>query len=527
MLGFVPIFILLGAAIAGIILQFVPRGTGVAWFASVLFAISAWGMVIILRTRLPLPFAGQYWISLGIKSLIPAFQINIITWPFALTICSLVAGVLLVSSARIGLDSSPREWVGILLVGIFGYLGVIASNILTAIFVMGFIDVVEIVILLYSPSGNSETQSQLKVILWRIIGLTLFLVAYGWQYALSERSDEWLTLQTGPVHLILFACAIRLGLFPTLGLSGVPRTSENGFYVLRSLIASMMVFAIIVQLPFFTFSAIWKIVILVYLLITATSAAIVVAVNQNHGLLLSGWQIAAGSLICAAYVLGYSPADIALSTSIITLGAILFLEYPINLFSRVLGFTALIGFSGLPFTPNILGFSGFGLSRDFPGILFLIPVTLLLFSSIRILLTKKSIENTAAERWTGILSPAGLIIPIISVWVVFLNGIPGNNLFQVSIPALLAVFVCIGLLVITKFNIIDLKFITANLFRKLSDLVYSLSAIIEIIRKSLKTAIQFPFILVINLFEGEGGILWAALSLILIMTIVRSMGLVP
>lgn len=527
MLSFIPVFILLGAAIVVIVLQYVPRGTGLAWFASVLFAVAAWVTVIILRTRLPLSFTGQYWITLGIKNLIPAFQMDIITWPFVLTVCSLVAGVLLVSSARIGLDSTSREWAGILLVGSLGYLGVTASNILTAMFVLGSIDLAEIAVLLFSPNGNTDTQSELKYILWRISGLTLFLVAYGWQFSLSGLSDEWRTLQTGPVYLMLAACVIRLGLQPIPALSGSPRSSQNGLYVLRNLVGSLTVYAIIIQLPYYPVASIWKIVILVYLLITAFSSSIMITRNQNTRELLTSWQIAAGSLVCAVYVLGYSSAGIALSISLIILGAILSLGYPINIFSRILGFLALLGFSGLPFTPNVSGFSGFGLTREFPGVIFLIPVTVMLFVSIRVLLRKPTIENALAEQWTGILSPIGLVLPIITSWVIFLNGAPGQPIFQISIPALLAVFVCMGLFVIIKLNIFDFHLLAKKVFGKFPTWKPSYTSLFEIGRNSLGTAVQSPFNFITNLFEGEGGVLWSVLSLLLIITVIRTLGLTP
>jgi hypothetical protein len=452
---------------------------------------------------------------------------DIITWPFVLAICSLVVCVLFVSSARIGLDSTPGEWVGILLVGSLGYLAVTASNILTTMLVLGFLDIVEFAILLFSQTEKNHMDSELRVFIWRISGLTIFLAAFGWQFSLTGLSGDWRVLQTGPVYLMLAACAIRIGLVPTILLRSSPRLSQNGLASISSLVGFLTVFAIIIQLPYHPFISIWKVIILIYLFVTAFSASIKSLRSPNSNDPIIDLQITAGSLIFASYILGFSSAGIALSISFVTLGTILLLEYPISIFSKVLGFLALIGFSGLPFTPNITGFLGFGLSRDFPGVIFIIPVTVFLFSSIRILFRKTTIENPLAERWTGILSPIGLVFPIITSWIVFLNSIPGQSLFQISIPAMLAVFICIALFVNIRFAIFDFYAMINKIFGFFPVLNPSYTLIIVGIRKTLITSIQVPVNIIRTLFEGDGGVLWSVLSLVLIITVIRTLGFTP
>ncbi|HEX7557392.1 MAG TPA: hypothetical protein VF338_12255, partial [Leptolinea sp.] len=505
MLGFVPIFLLLGAAIAVAILQFVPRGAGIAWIVAVLVSIVAWVMVIVMRSRLPFSFAGQFWINLGFKDLLPAFQIDIINWPFVLSICGIVAGALITSSFRIGLDSSNAEWAAVLAFGALAIFGCIASNILTILFILGFVDLLELALIFFSKYEEDSVSSNLKFMIWHIASLIIFVAAYGWQMSLTGTADDWNSIQLGPGFLIFAGCIIRLGLIPFFNLIGNPKKTPDGLYVTRNLTGFLIVISLILQLPFHPIESQWKPIILVLLLITAIAASYRIARNEKRLNQIVMWQVLIGSLISSEYILGYSGGGIFLAITIVSLYLILNLNYPVSAFSKTLGIISLVSLSGLPFTPNSTGFSGFGWIGGFPGFTFLFPIIFIFYSSIRQILEKKNPENPLAERWSSIIAPAGLIIPVITPWVVSLFWQPETHGLQISTPALIVTFAGLGLFLIWQLKLFDFERITKIIGPKYLVLSNKSFSFITDISFSVDELVHTPFNFITNLFEGDGG----------------------
>jgi hypothetical protein len=203
------------------------------------------------------------------------------------------------------------------------------------------------------------------------------------------------------------------------------------------------------------------------------------------------------------------------------------LDYPNNKLSKILGVLAVITFSGLPYTPNVAGLNAFGLSLDFPAAIFIIPVAFLLFSSIRILFEKNFVVNPNAEKWTNILAPVGFVFTIFSSWInfVFGFGTQGGNL--ISIAGLLASFICMGLFVNNRFNLIDFSVIRDRMNQSLPNILLTSGNRFYSVINVTKSLFVVPIQFISNLFEGEGGVLWSVLSLVLIITVIRTLGLTP
>ncbi len=90
----------------------------------------------------------------------------------------------------------------------------------------------------------------------------------------------------------------------------------------------------------------------------------------------------------------------------------------------------LLGLSGLPFTPNDNGLAGFGMVGSFPGFLFLFPLIFLFYSLVRAILEKEDLDNPMREQWAALVSPIGLLFPMVTPWIISLTWLARCNVIQ-------------------------------------------------------------------------------------------------
>jgi hypothetical protein len=525
-LVFIPFFILISAAIAVIILSFVPRGTGIAWLVSVLASIGAWITAMVIKSSMPLTFSGHMFLDLGIQNITPAFQLDIINWPIVVSICSVVAGVLIVSSARIGLDSNYWEWAVILGLGALGALGSMASNIFTTVLILGLFDTVELFTVFYTSKYGWQKIDHLRYSLWSFLSLFLFISAYAWQSSSGGVMDDWKSMMPGPGGLILAGCMTRMILVPYKRITGYSYSSTNGLLITRFIINLLISAVIVLQMPVLTGTSTGKNLVILYMFLVALTSAVWIFQNKTEDQ-PTAWRVFAGSMIFAEYLYGFSASGFYFTITVISLFQMLLLIYPTSRFTRVLGLLAIIGFSGIPFTPNNSGLAGFIRAGSIPGFIFLIPAIMVFYSSLKNLWQKASLENPMEERWARYLSQSGLLIALINPWLIAVIWLPDAMRLNISIPAMIMTIAGTSLFLAEKTRIIDFKEIVVRIKTLTDRLIKGKTG--ELL-KILSTAnvqselIQKPYNFFVNLFEGDGGVIWAILCLVLVITVLSSLG---
>lgn len=524
MIGFLPLAILLGVAVIVVIVQFVPRGIGISWLVSIVLAMTAWLVLMVLKPGMPYVFTGMYWLPVGINTLMPDFEINSTTWQFAFFIVSLVIAGLLISSSRFASDSNPAEWIGLLLIGAVGYVGVGSSNILTASLVFGFFSLIEIFVIFTSVNRKEITKSLLFNIGWKNSSTFLLLAAYGWQMSLNLTTDEWKFLQPIPVYLTIGAFLLRLGIFPFQTNSQQILDKKNGFQVVRYITEFLMIVSICGLLPFYPLPPLIKIFLLSYLLVIANVSSIRIWRNweQSQTVNISMWLPFAGSLVIASTILGFGFAAISLGLTIAVMGSFIFFRTPTNRLSKTAGIVSLLGFSGIPMFPNAIGFSGFGFYRDFPGLLYLISIVIFSVGAYFFIINRRIEDNVEQEQWTRLFSPLGLFFPVISTWVIFVPGLISGSVPSYSLIGLLTFISILAFILIRRFRF----FANSRLVKLIYEFFPKINKYWSILpgRRIIFSFAHSPINLILNLFEGEGGVLWSVLALVLIVTIARSIG---
>lgn len=523
MTGFIPFFILVGAAISIPVFRFIQRGAGIAWLFAVTFSLASWISTLVLKSSLPFSFSGHVWSNLGIGILFPFFEFNLINWPFVFMISAIVCGTLISSSIRLSIDGNFKEWIGILIIGAIGILGSMAGNLITIIMVFGLLDIFELFIFIFLNEDNTIEQKKFYLYnFWRFAGLVIFLLGLAYQFSIIGYANEWDTIGKSTTHFVILSCLLRLRILPFNALTGKPGKSQNSLFVSRYLISFLLVISVLYKIPFQAEITVWNTILLGYLLLVAIIASIRINL-RNETDNNTSWLLVIACLFIAEYLYGYSSMGVHLIFSATAFLITLFLDSPGSRFNTIITFIALLSFSGLPFTPNDTGLLSFKYSNSIPGYLFLFPGILLFAQGISKTIPRITTQFPINERWLLVISPLGLVVPLISSWIISYFWIGDSNGFTLSIQALIMTLGGLGLFIAQRSGV--LRTFIPSTFETPPSFVATIKLVGKIYQPKyfsdfVHNAFKFP----LSLFEGDGGILWTILCLVLVITIIRSLG---
>jgi len=245
------------------------------------------------------------------------------------------------------------------------------------------------------------------------------------------------------------------------------------------------------------------------------------------------WLVAWASLAVASALNGVPQSSIPWGMALILPGSLLFLYYPRIQRINFLLLLGLIGLSGLPFTPAASGWAGL-VGNGFTVWTFLLIVAhgFMVLGYLEQAL-KPGGEPGALESWARLVYPLGLILIIQSMVALGLVGWPGALTLGVWWLALMSNTLIVAiLLLIRRFGVSAPYFQlpSSSKLRIVSD--YVLPRIEPIFRLDwlYRVAWQLFYFLgkILKLFssilEGEGGILWTALILVLLIALFSGTG---
>jgi hypothetical protein len=499
----------------------VPRGTGIAWLLSIISSLAALIIFILSKNSLPFMYSSEILSQISINIKLPAFQIDLIIWPLVVSILAVINSTLITSASRIGLDADCREWASVLLIGAIGISACVSQNILTGLVFISLFDISDLILTL---SSQNQSKLNYRFYFWRLASLILLFTVFAWNGLDPKISYDWESLKPEPAQIAMVACLMRFCVVPVISLAGKPRNSSNGVETARMLVGFILTSSILFQLPAFSGNNTIKIVTLLYLLLSIFFAFISL-VKKEQNIFSMAWQIIGGALICAEYIYGYSASAIMLLTAIIPLFFIFLQRYKKGRVYLVAGILALITFSGFPFTPNSTGLNGFGMARQIPGILFLLCLIPIFHRMIRIVVTDSEDNFPDIERWASALSPIGIFIVIVSSWLVFFLWQPDAVRINFSIQAVIMTLGGIGIFLGEKFHMFDFNYLGTGINGFVSRYRPGIKLPVGLETRSVISIIERPFLFITNLFEGDGGVLWAILCLVLVITIISGFGM--
>ncbi len=474
------------------------------WLVAVGGVGVSWVILLVIRFLAPLTPGVQAWLVTDLIQSELVFVWDEFAWPFSLALSSLTLSVILTEVVRAP-EGDWASWTSGLVMTGFGLLTIMAGNLFTLLLGFSALDLISSYVL-FSNARLEKGRGQL--IIGRLVGTGLVILTG--LLLISNYSGESAFL----LRLLFFlGCSFRLGLFARRS-STLPRGLGLLFDLIPAFLGLVVLFrmttAVIADTNFQNYYA-------VLVLIGGLIAGFRWAVNRNLEEERSFWVLGIASMAATAVLLNQPQIGIAWGLGLVYGGGLLFLyrfQASWQIAIPAIGFFAV---SGLPYSPMSAGYAIY--QAPFPFFLYLLLLVhgLLLAGFIRQVL-KVEPEDQDAERWVLLIFPAGLVF-LLGTYIVGgllpWQGFDATPLWPGFFASLLGGLLC------WVFGRLDFGRPIRNIFRNLNDLIDLVSQPLVSLLRGVAGLMSYLSVIL----EGQGGILWALVLIVLILSIISQVDL--
>jgi hypothetical protein len=485
---------------------------GFLWVMVLLGAFTAWILVLFAGKNLPIEITLVDWSPESLFGFSPALLVDTTVWPLAITVMTVTLAVLMTDVVYFR-NLDPQVWASHLALGGVGLLAVLAGNPLSLLLAWAVLDVSELIWLLIRVRGSNERERVVVAFSVRVVGIYLLIAAMLRTQALGTI----LTFQAIPPEvtgLLLLSATLRLGVIPPV------QPNLQKLYLQRGLGSLARLVPVVTSLPLSLRVAIvgvddsWSLILLVFITITILYASIKWLRAENELLGRPYWILALAGFAVASAAYRLEGASFAWSFALFFSGAGLFLFSFRRRSLLIFPVLGIAGFCALPLTPAWEGVALFTVIPSGFRIALFIALAFLLLGYL-----KHAQPDDAGhedfERWMWLVYPLGLFLMFgIHFGLAYLQRRHDQGFVSFStpgwwygtIPLAVAIILLVmnhrGALTTPSFFQEFAKNINLNFVSRFFWRVYRLIG-------SLITLFS-------KLLEGEGGVLWAILILMLL-----------
>lgn len=521
MTALLPILILLLSAISLIAVRRLQPGFVYHWLAAVLGALAAWIAVLVSRIWLPYEFVWLTWEAGLPVPLLLRLQIDATAWGYSLALTTLLLTTLLASAARASQSSQPRPPAGVLAGGLaltaMCLLAVAAGDLVTLQLAWAGALLLEWIAWLPHISDTDEArqfglESGLRL-------LSLPLLFGGSLAALSNRaSPGGFAVSPEAAGLLFAAAGLRLGVLPPHALPTRRIALPPAIDPLLRLAACAPALLLINRLAEANQTQPAGLLFFLVLLASWRAGWILIA-GQNEPASRLEWIPAAGSLALAAAFYAQPHAVFAWAMTLLLLGAT-FLQNTIRpSWLRPLLWIAALSLVSLAFTPTWAGAAIY--SSPGPAPLLLLFGQGLLAAGWLIQSHPTAPAQTGPERWLTALYFFGLALSPLTLFGVTFSAFvfptaaqPANLSLENLLPGAFAAG--LTLLILGLRSLIPRHFNSAaSGLRSLLNLEWLYHRL-----PGFGSAFQAGLGFFNRILEGQAGLIWAFLLLVLFLTLI-------
>jgi hypothetical protein len=512
-----PVFVLLLTPVIMLIIRLIKPGFSYFWLLAVTGALIVWPIALIMGFRLPNTMLLVEWKPVTLFPASPSLLVDHASWPFLFALVSLTLAIILTAAARLQ-SNYWMTWSNTLLLAGLGILAVISGNLLTLLLAWAIIDLVELVILLVQVKRSSDRERVVVSFSMRVAGIILLL----WAWVVGTPGDpfSFTAIPTGASTYIILACILRLGIVPVhLPLAHGPPLLRGFGSMLRFAPAASSLMLLTRVAPVGVAQQAQ-----IYLLILAGLAAFYGALGwltaQDE---LKGrpfWVTGMSALAVASAVRGLPEASQAWGLACILPGSLLFLSSARYRGLLIIFLLGGLGITTLPYTPAWDGAYLYTAPADIFLIIFLVGHALLLSGYLRHSLGE-STDLSHSEQWVRVLYPIGLgLLPLSHLWIAWRTPLPAASTgIYAEWWAGALIIGLTALIVFLGQKEIHLPAIIVPLWNRLFSLGWIANLAWGIYR-----SIQRFVSTMTKIAEGEGGMLWAMVLLVILLSLLVQSG---
>jgi hypothetical protein len=518
MLLLIPILLFLITASIMLVVRIVWSQFLYHWLIAVTGAMLAWIGMLVISLQIPLRITLYQWGPVSLLDGSPTLVLDRFSWPFAIALTTLALAVILTDAARAA-EADWSSWTATLILAALGLLVVQADNPLTLLLGWTALDLVELLILLAQVNQSQIRERVVIAFSSRLFG-SLLMVAGA---MVASSAGENLTFESIPTQSSFFfilAAGLRLGVLPL----HVPFFQElpirRGLGTITRLVSMAAGLVLLVRTadglaeslkaPYFD-----PLLALAALAGLYGGLAWFLAEDELEG--RQAWILGTASLSLLAALKAQPTACLAWGLGALMSGGLLFLTSVHDrrlVWISGLGF---LGFSALPYSPTWTGALSFT-SAFHPLLVTFIFIQALLLAGYARHALQPGPSLAGVERWVWLGYPFGLLLLPGIQFVVGWQAQPVSEDLSMATwlvgPIALMVTALIMYLGYHFWNrtlrIISVlqKILSLNWFYRLLWIIY----------RNLGRLSEF----FTSVLEGEGGVLWALLVLVLLLSVLAS-----
>jgi hypothetical protein len=493
-------------ALALVILQVTQPNARYAWLVAVGSALLAMVSVFAWLTQMPFDLTLPAWQPQTVFPIPIQFHVDKLAWPFALSITALTLTILLTAITRSVITNS-FTWAGTLVLGGMGLLAVTADNPLTLLLVWGALDLTEIITQLRSVSGPANNEKVVVAFATRAIGIGLLLWANIVSIAGGKSFDFQSIAPSSGLYLVA-AAGLRLGVLPL----HLPYLSEStlrrGIGTSLRLVSAVASLVLLTHIPVGSLNS----ALTPFLLGLAVIAALyggwmwLRAPDELTG--RPYWVISLASLSVVSALSGNPLGAVAWGCALILVGGSLFLASAQQVWVDRAMFVGAWSLSSLPFSLTSSAWLG---TLGFFTPFVIVAQALLMAGFVRQVIRSSGRASLDSQPgWANRIYPAGIVLLVVFQLLLGFIGWGGALKVGAWLQALITSILALGLIWATP-RLRILNPIRAHWVSPTSagvDAIYGgLWAIYHVLRRISQT--------ITDTLEGEGGIMWTLLFLIL------------
>jgi len=485
------------------------------WLLGVAGALAAWVIMWLLVGRMPLEIGNPEGDFLGLAIPSLAVQADEISWPLGLAVVTITLAVFLTDAGR-AVETSWLVWAGDLGLAAVGLAAVMAGNLGTMLLAWTVVDLIELGILLRQLRQEEMRRRAFLFFGANLIGtMVVFLgiIAAGG----AGLRLGFAQIPAEAVIFLILAVGLRMGVFPLQVAFLRDVHHQRGQGTLLRLIPPAVSLSLLARSVVVEISPEWRIFLLFSALLSSLYGAVVWARagDELRGRLF--WIIAIAGMCFAAALQVQPKAVLAWGLVLLYPGAVLFLSSVRTKWMLPIGVLSLFTLSALPFSP---AYSGLRMYQPFQLLLVLLPLAhaLLIFGYLRYML-RQTEPFSGVEPWVRVVYIIGLVLlPINHILASFLGpGIPAEG--RIPIWPLLALVAAAAVGVAAYWRKLV---IPDSLFVQL-DKVFSLRWVYRVLGWIYAAVGQLANEIT-QLLEGDGGVLWTLLFLVILVSILGQLG---
>jgi hypothetical protein len=500
-----------GTALALIALRaFLPEAR-YAWLVAAGGSVVAFISLFVWLGQMPFDLVLPAWQPVTLFMSPILFRADGVSWVLAIGIAALTLSTLLTAAAR-PVFTNSFAWAGVLALGGVGVLAVTADNPLTLLLVWAALDLTELLSQLGSVKGAANNEKVVTSFSTRAFGIGLLLWAGIFSIADGSAFD-FQTLPAGAGVYLVMAAGLRLGVLP-LHLPFAPESElRRGFGTSFRLVSAASSLVLLGRVPAGSLEAGITPLLVLFAIVAGIYGGWMWLRAPDE---LNGrpyWVIGMASLSVIAALSGNPLGAVAWGAALVLVGGALFLASVQNMWLNRLMLAGVWSLSSLPFS---LTAGAWLKSLGWFTPLVIIAQALVMAGFIRHALRPAGRDSLEPQpSWARGVYPAGIILlislPILLGWI----GWDGALQIGAWLHALLASLLTLGLVWATRrfriFNPVRAHWVTStatslnNIYQGFWSLYRALGRISQTINQTL---------------EGEGGIMWTLLFLVLFVSLI-------